>query len=282
MKKICSFLVIMLIYVVPAFSMTAQELTDLIKRAEQSGDPEVMKDVGLVYYRGSGVEQDYPEAYKWFLKAAELGNAEAQNFLGVMYYDGKGIPQNYNEAYKWYFKSAQQNYHWGQYNVGMCYEHGRGVKENRSEAIRWYELAAKQGNEEAKRAISSYNTEQIGKLVLGGLLLGGLAYFLSGNDDRNVNKEDSFSAPNEEESKTKLQRCGLCNGTGKCQKCDGTGHEDEFYDRSELFGLDNYRDNTCRTCYGTGKCERCDGNGKLDLWGRAVDMDEVDDFVLVN
>ena len=48
---------------------------------------------------GRGVVQDYVEAVKWYRKAAEQGNAEAQYNLGVMYYKGKGIPQDYILAY---------------------------------------------------------------------------------------------------------------------------------------------------------------------------------------
>ena len=57
-----------------------------------------------MYQNGQGVPQDYKEAVKWYLKAAEQGNAIAQNHLGVMYDQGKGVTQDYKEAAKWYLK----------------------------------------------------------------------------------------------------------------------------------------------------------------------------------
>ena len=44
--------------------------------------------LGLLYYSGKGVMQDYAEAAKWLHLAAKAGNADAQCNLGMMY--GKG------------------------------------------------------------------------------------------------------------------------------------------------------------------------------------------------
>ena len=44
---------------------------------------------------------DYITAAKCFRKAAEQGNAYAQYNLGVMYYEGKGVPQDYVQSYIW-------------------------------------------------------------------------------------------------------------------------------------------------------------------------------------
>ena len=41
------------------------------------------------------------EAMKWSREAADQGNTPAQAALGMMYYVGKGVPQDYVEAYKW-------------------------------------------------------------------------------------------------------------------------------------------------------------------------------------
>ena len=54
-----------------------------------------------------GVPQSYEEAVKWFRKAAEQGFAEAQRDLGKMYFEGSGVAQSDNEAFKWYKKAAE-------------------------------------------------------------------------------------------------------------------------------------------------------------------------------
>ena len=45
--------------------------------------------------------QDYSEAVKWYRMAAEQGDAMAQFSLGVMYYKGQGVPEDYVQAHMW-------------------------------------------------------------------------------------------------------------------------------------------------------------------------------------
>ena len=45
---------------------------------------------------------DYAQALKILRPLAAQGNAEAQNNIGVLYYKGLGVTQDYQEALKWY------------------------------------------------------------------------------------------------------------------------------------------------------------------------------------
>jgi TPR repeat protein len=38
---------------------------------------------------------------KWYRKAADKGDAAAQLNLGIMYYHGRAMPQDYVQAHKW-------------------------------------------------------------------------------------------------------------------------------------------------------------------------------------
>ena len=67
-----------------------------------SQDATSQYNLGLTYFNGQGVEQDYKEAVKLFRKAAEQGNASAQCRLGAMYGIGIGVTEDYIEAYKWF------------------------------------------------------------------------------------------------------------------------------------------------------------------------------------
>ena len=80
---------------------------ELIKKAEQ-GDANAQFNLGVCYYFGKSVVQNYKEAVKWYTKAAEQGDAAAEYNLGVFYYRGEGVPQDYNEAVKWWTKAADQ------------------------------------------------------------------------------------------------------------------------------------------------------------------------------
>ena len=57
--------------------------------AEQ-GEKEAQYNLGVMYYSGDGVLQDYAKAFELFTKSAEQGNARAQFNLGVMYENGEG------------------------------------------------------------------------------------------------------------------------------------------------------------------------------------------------
>lgn len=43
----------------------------------------------------------FEKAAEWYRKAAENGNAQGAYSLGIMYYRGEGIPQDYISAYMW-------------------------------------------------------------------------------------------------------------------------------------------------------------------------------------
>jgi TPR repeat protein len=101
---------------------------------------------GDAYRLGRGVQLDYPEALKWYRKAAEYGNALAQFQLGFMLSQGQGAQQDYAEAAKWYRKAADQGYSPAQTNLGKLYQDGTGVPQDYSEAERWLRLAADQGD----------------------------------------------------------------------------------------------------------------------------------------
>ncbi len=59
---------------------------------------------GLAAY----ISGDYAAAVKWFREAAEQGDADAQFNLGVNYYKGRGVPQDYVQAHMWYSLAASR------------------------------------------------------------------------------------------------------------------------------------------------------------------------------
>ena len=78
------------------------------------------------------------------IKAAEQGDAVAQFNLGVMYYGGEGVPQDYEEALRWYKLAAEQGYAVAQGNLGSSYSKGEGVTQDYVLAHMWYNLATSQ------------------------------------------------------------------------------------------------------------------------------------------
>ena len=74
------------------YSKLPETLVEDITKSAKKGDKEAQNDLGLMYYEGEGVPQDYEKAIEWYTKSAEQGHAWAQYNLGLMYYDGEGVP----------------------------------------------------------------------------------------------------------------------------------------------------------------------------------------------
>ena len=45
--------------------------------------------------------QDHAEAARWYRKAADQGDTQAQAYLGIMYFNGQGIAQDYVQSHMW-------------------------------------------------------------------------------------------------------------------------------------------------------------------------------------
>ena len=119
-------------------------MSELYYQAE-CGDVNAQFRLGVCYENGTGVNQNFDEAVKWYRAAAEQGYAAAQCNLGSDYYNGTGVTQNFDEAVRWFRKAAEQGYADAQFRLGVCYENGTGVTQDLVEAVRWYRAAAEQG-----------------------------------------------------------------------------------------------------------------------------------------
>ena len=140
-------------------------------------------NLGIYYYNGWSVPQNYSQAEYWLRKAAEQGNTLAQKNLDT-YFKGNNVAQSnarqggssglgsssksveeqfnlavsyydrgdYTNAVRLFRKAAEQGYVGAQCNLGVCYKNGQGVPQNYSQAVYWYRKAAGQG-----LAVAQYN-----------------------------------------------------------------------------------------------------------------------------
>ena len=65
--------------------------------------------LAILFMNGQGVENNLPEAMKWFRRAAEQGEPRAQFFLGIASRDGWERKADLIEAYKWFWLAERQN-----------------------------------------------------------------------------------------------------------------------------------------------------------------------------
>lgn len=104
--------------------------------------------------------ENYDDATRWYLKAAEQGHVRAQYSLGYIYRYGKGAPVNdridYDEAIKWYRKAAEQGHVWAQYSLGnifYTFTSSNVSLQNYKEAFIWFSKAAKQRHAGAQKRL---------------------------------------------------------------------------------------------------------------------------------
>lgn len=117
-----------------------------IRKAAEQGNAEGQRKLGLKYFNGNGVPEDYQKAVEWYRKAAEQGDEMAQWFLGGMYDEGKGVPKDINQALLWYAKAAEQGSVRAQFRLGEIFSEGQGVSQDDMVAYAWYSLASTQGD----------------------------------------------------------------------------------------------------------------------------------------
>ena len=146
-------------------SQDYSEAVKWYKKAAEQGHASAQCNLGYCYDKGLGVIEDKIEAVEWYKKAAEQGNASAQINLGVCYKCGKGIAKDEKEAVKWYRKAADQGHANAQFKLASCYKEGKGVLKNDNEAIKWYIKAAEQGNDAANLSLINGMNIEIERIV---------------------------------------------------------------------------------------------------------------------
>ena len=144
---------------------------------KQSSDNDSFFKIGLMYYYGYGVEENYVEAISWFQKAADAGSYKAETILKaengdldeikwlIRYHgDGSieywGIEKNSDKVEYWRKRAAEirlkiaetetensENF----FEIGQMYYNGHGVKKNYTESIAWFQKAVDAGNFDANK-----------------------------------------------------------------------------------------------------------------------------------
>jgi TPR repeat protein len=74
---------------------------ELLSQEAKQGNPVSQYLLGLQYFIGEDVPQDYAEAATWFQRAAGQGIRAAQEQLGDMYALGQGVPKDLVRAHMW-------------------------------------------------------------------------------------------------------------------------------------------------------------------------------------
>lgn len=113
-------------------------------------DDVAMYYMGKMYFDGHGVNKDYKEALKWFIKATESGNNVAERAImdsaNIFYNSREYSKPDYQRAFQWFNYLAKKGNAVGMRRMGSLYYRGLGVTRDYDKAFRWYKKAADAGD----------------------------------------------------------------------------------------------------------------------------------------
>jgi TPR repeat protein len=95
---------------------------ELFSEAAKVDHPEALDLLGLIYLRGkAGIAADVGRGHEYLLNAAEQGYPPSCCNLGQIYLKGTGVEQDIPLAIDWFRKGADQGYADAQYYLSMMY-----------------------------------------------------------------------------------------------------------------------------------------------------------------
>ena len=143
-------------------------LMELLKDDAKDGDGDAYNDIGVMYYRGFGVPQDYAEAVKYYQKGAKRGSRQAQENLGYCYYYGRSVTVDYKKAFHYFALGAFDGHLISLYKIGDMYANGYYVSQNDEEAFCIYTRCMETMTEEAAPNVAGPVFLRLGKAFLEG------------------------------------------------------------------------------------------------------------------
>lgn len=96
---------------------------------------ECYSSVGLLYLYGQGTKKNIKKALYWFEKDTESGFANG--LLGVLYYEGKEVGQDYQKAFQHLIKGMEYSQNPSadvRRHIARCYYYGQGTEKNLDKA----------------------------------------------------------------------------------------------------------------------------------------------------
>jgi TPR repeat protein len=116
-----------------------------MRRAAATGNTEAQVNLGLIYLNGTGVKTNKKNALEWFKEAGRTNNPEALFYLAEHAF----AEQDYVQAYDYYLHSAQQSNSNAQLKLAMLYGKGLGINKDHEQSVKWLKESAKLENEQA-------------------------------------------------------------------------------------------------------------------------------------
>ena len=132
--------------------------------AAEAGLDLAQYNLGILYYLGQGVEQNYTQALHWTLAAAKQGHLNAQFNLASLYFYGTGTAVDYTQALRWNLAAAEAQHAGAQHSLAKMYELGEGTEVDLVRAHFWASASQYNANVEQDAARSAEAIALLGEL----------------------------------------------------------------------------------------------------------------------
>ena len=130
------------------------------KMAADNGHESACNKLAVIYHDEN---KDYAKAMDYLKKAVELGSEDAFYNIGFLYEQGRGVEKNYIEAERYYLKALEydnSNANSARCQLGIMYYEGRdGVKKDKKKGESLLKEAAKKGDENAKKYLDEHKVK---------------------------------------------------------------------------------------------------------------------------
>jgi len=118
------------------------DVTKALEKDRMAKKVETQRAIAL-YYRNF---DKYPEAVRWWKKAAKQGDTQAMFFLGIVYQQGRdGLLVDIKQSIKYFTDAAAKGEVGAMLSLGQIYSWGKGIPKNRSMTIKWYKKVVSSG-----------------------------------------------------------------------------------------------------------------------------------------
>jgi TPR repeat protein len=116
--------ILVMVFLMPFVGVAKADTVDDYKKACDGGVAEGCFNLGVTYFKGRGVKEDYFAAADWYKKACDGGVAKGCVGLGLLYEYGQGVKQDYFIAADLYKKACDDGVAGGCIGLGGLYSNG--------------------------------------------------------------------------------------------------------------------------------------------------------------